>query len=159
MRSALVLAFALAFPLAADAFNLTGSWQGKYTCRAFDGTKFSFNVPGTLEITQNGTDIDLQLPFTGGADVYRGISIDATGKPEQGAVYFAHCGISDVPGTGDNNFDETGFALVKTKENGDGTFKAATTFFLATPPLEAASCKWSYKRVSTTNPNVVGCPD
>ena len=154
MRSALLLAF----PLSAQAFDLTGTWEGKYVCKGFDGGKFSFSIPGTLEITQVGNDIDLQLPFTGGADVYRGVPIEATGKPEQGAVYFAHCGISDVPGTGENGFDETGFANVKTKANGDGIFKATTTFFLLAPP-EVAGCKWKYKRVSTVNPNVPGCPN
>ena len=156
MRSALLFVLALAFPLSAHAFDLTGTWEGKYTCKGFDGEKYSFTVPGTLEITQTGTVLALALPFDGGADAYNGVGIDDTAKPLQGAAYFVHCGVTDVPGMGEGGLDETGFAKIKTKENGTGSFKATTTYYLGAP-REVATCKWSYKRIDTADPVVPSC--
>ena len=160
MRSALPLLLALATPLSAQAIDLTGTWEGKYTCKGSDGSNFSYSVPGPLEISQNGAEIRAQFPFDKGADVYAGVSIDDDRKPlDKGVAYFVHCGMSDVPGSGVNDFDETAFARATTKSNGGGKLKATTTFFIGSPPPEVSSCKWSYKRVDTVDPLVPACSE
>lgn len=156
-RSLLALAAALAFAAPAAAFDATGTWLGKQTCRGFDGQAFSFKIAeSTLEIAQTGSDLQLQVVTTQGTDVYRGVAIDTAGKPEQGSFYYVHCGTSDVPGSGADSFDETGIASVKTKDSGSGKLKALSTYFNTEP--EFAHCKWSYKRTSTTAPVVPACP-
>ena len=158
MRFAFLLVLALAFPLSAQAIDLTGTWEGKYTCKGSDGSNFSYSVPGILEITHTGTEIRAQFPFDTGEDVYAGVSIDDDKKPlEKGVAYFIHCGMTDVPGSGQNFYDETAFARATTKSNGGGTLKATTTFFVSDPPPEMSSCKWSYKRTSTADPGVPVC--
>jgi hypothetical protein len=63
MRSLLLLSLYLSLaPAAARAFDLTGTWSGRYTCKGTDGSKFGYSVPGTL-------------PFSGGNDVYNGVAI------------------------------------------------------------------------------------
>jgi hypothetical protein len=158
MRSLLLLMLALAFPLSAQAFDLTGTWEGKYTCKGSDGSNFTYSVPTILEITHVGTEIRAQFPFDMGADVYAGFSIDDDRKPlDKGVAYFIHCGMTDAPGSGENGYDETAFVRATTKSNGGGTLKGSTVFFVSDPPPEVSSCKWSYKRTSTTDPAVPSC--
>lgn len=158
MRLALLFAAVLVLPsTAARAFDLTGTWTGKYTCKGSDGVKFKFSVKGTLEITQVGDQIAMQLPFDGGADVYNAVAITDVSKPEKGSIYYVHCGMSDVPGNGVSGFDEAGFANVNAKANGKGSFKGTTAWYFTEPPPGGGNCKWTYKRTSTANPNVPGC--
>lgn len=159
MRSWLAFAVAAALAQPAAAFDLTGTWTGKQSCKGSAvGEKISFSFPSELLITQNGTDLNIHVVSDSGTDIYQSVGIDDLVKPENGAVYFVHCGTTDIPETGDE-FDENGRASVKTKEaSGTGSFKGTSTFFNIEPVV--ASCKWSYKRTSTTDPAVKGgCPD
>jgi hypothetical protein len=153
---ALVAAAALAQPAA--AFDLTGTWTGKQTCKGSSvGEKIKFSFASELLITQTGGDLVIHVVSDSGTDVYQGAAIDDLVKPQNGAVYFVHCGTTDIPETGDQ-FDENGRASVKTKEAaGTGSLKGTSTFFNNEP--EVASCKWSYKRTNATDPVVTGCPD
>jgi len=150
MRPSFALVAALALAAPAAAFDLTGTWEGKQTCGDFNGTAAKFTVPSsTIQITQVGTAI---VMLVDGADYYNGVGIDATAKPETGRTYFVHCGTSDVPGNGVDGFDETGSASVKTKDNGSGSLKGGSTFY--NNNVDVGVCKWTYKRTSTTNPNL-----
>ena len=154
--SLLPLAALLALAAPSAAFDLTGTWAGKQTCRGFDGAGFSFKIAeSTLEIAQSGNDIALQVLTSGTPDVYRGVGIDDVRNAERGQLYFVHCGTSDVPGNGVDNFDETGIASVKTRSNGSGSLRGFSTFFNTAP--EFANCKWRYKRISTAAPKVGTC--
>jgi hypothetical protein len=154
------LAFTVAAVLAqpAAAFDLTGTWTGKQTCKGSSaGQKINFSFQSELLITQTGTDLNIHVVSDSGTDIYQSVAIDDLAKPENGAVYFVHCGTTDIPETGDD-FDESGRATVKTKEaRGTGSLKGTSSFFNNEP--EVASCKWSYKRTTTTDPAVTGCPD
>jgi hypothetical protein len=151
MRLVFALAAALCLAAPAAAFDLTGTWVGKQTCGAFDGTTTKFKIPDSqLQITQVGSDIVMSVD---GMEFYNAVGIDDTANPDRGHTYFAHCGTSSVPGSGGKDFDETGSATVKVKSNGDGTLKASSTFFNNTP--EVAVCRWSYRRTSTTDPALV----
>ena len=100
----------------AAAFDLTGTWEGKQTCKGLSaGEKTSFSFPSMLRITQTGTELALKVVSDSGTDVYNGIGIDGALKPEAGEAYFVHCGTGDVPAVGEDAFDESGRAVVKTK--------------------------------------------
>jgi hypothetical protein len=158
MRPWLPLALAVAWlSQPAAAFDLTGTWVGKQTCKSADGTRFSFKIPSTLLISQNGSEIAMHVVTEGGTDVYNGVGIDLADKPEGGDAYFVHCSTSDVPGTGADAFDEAGRATVKAKETGSGSFKATSTYFNTVP--ETGTCKWSYLRTDVVDPDVDACPD
>jgi hypothetical protein len=166
MRPRLPLACALAAVLAATgtarAFDLTGTWEGRQTCRGFDGERFSFKIPSArgdvsvLHITQVGSALALRLATSDGDDVYRGIGIDALDRPEGGQVYVVKCGTDDDLSILESGFDEVGSGPVKTRANGAGTFKLLSTFLNEAPAT--AFCRWSYKRVDTADPGVPGCP-
>jgi hypothetical protein len=154
--SLLPLAALLATAVPCEALDLTGTWVGKQTCRGFDGQNFSFKLSeSTVEILQTGSDVALQVLTDAEPDVYRGVAIDDSGNSAQGGVYFVHCGTSDVPGNGVDNFDETGILSARTKSNGSGKLKGASNYFNTAP--EFAGCKWSYKRISTMPPVVGSC--
>jgi hypothetical protein len=151
--------FAFAALLAAvpcGAIDLTGTWVGKQTCRGFDGANFAFKLSeSTVEIVQTGNDVALQVLTDAEPDVYRGVAIDDVRNSAKGGVYIVHCGTSDVPGSGIDNFDETGILSAATKSNGSGKLKGASNYFNTAP--EFAGCRWSYKRISTTQPVVGSC--
>jgi len=152
----LPIAALLAAAVPCDGLDLTGTWVGKQTCRGFDGANFSFKLSeSTVEIMQTGSDIALQVLTDAAPDVYRGVAIDSVGNSDQGGLYIVHCGTSDVPGSGVDNFDETGILSAKTKSNGSGKLKGASNYFNTAP--EFAGCKWSYKRISTATPVVGAC--
>jgi hypothetical protein len=154
MRAAVLVVLALVLPLPSQAIDLTGTWEGKYVCKGFEGDPFSFTVLDNLEITQTTTELALRV----GPDVYNGVAIDDAVKPETaGAAYFVHCGTSEDPGTGLGGFDETGFAKLKTNASGGGSFKATTNAFFSETPLGAGNCKFTYKRTSATDPAVPAC--
>ena len=156
MRPWLPLALAAAcLAQPAGAFDLTGTWEGKQTCKGSDGAKFSFVFPTTLRITQTDTTFAMEVVSDSGSDFYNGIGIDSTAKPQNGEAYFVHCGTTSVPATGKEAFDETGRGIVKTKETGTGSFKGTSIFYNGEP--EVASCKWSYKLTDPADPQAVGC--
>lgn len=132
----------------AYAFDLTGHWTGKFSCKGSDGTKFSLgNKSATLAITQTGNTI---AAFAGGF-LYTGTQVPDAAKPEQGEAVLFTCATSSTTGIG-----EIGRATVKTKI---GTFKAtikATSVFATNAP-RVGSCKYTYKRIDTIDPGVGGC--
>ena len=70
------------FEASAGAVDLTGTWNGKYSCQDFDGDydKFKSNE-SVLRIVQTGTT--LVASIDGGAASYDGAVIDSTAKPAQ----------------------------------------------------------------------------
>jgi hypothetical protein len=159
MRFALVFVLALALPLSAGAVDLTGTWEGKISCKGSDGSNFSFSDPVLVQITHAGTDVRVQFPAVS-PDIYAGVSIDDTKKPDtKGVAYLIHCGMSEVPTTGQNGFGETAFLRATTKSNGGGSLKGSSVFFFfESPPLEVSACKWSLKRTDPAHPGVPACP-
>lgn len=132
----------------AYAFDLTGHWIGKFSCKGFDGTKFTLgNKSVTASVTQTGNSIALLA----GAFLYTGTQVPDAAKPEQGEAVLFTCATSGTLGLG-----EIARASVKTKV---GTFKAtlkATSVFANTIP-NVGTCKYTYKRIDTIDPGVGGC--
>jgi hypothetical protein len=138
---------------AARAFDLTGHWAGKWNCKGFDGSKFSGSEKhSTLTITQSGNTIAANIDG-GGAFFYNGTPVPDTAKPEKGEAVLLACPTANTLGSDEAEIVR---AAVKTKV---GTFKATlkgTSVFADNFP-EVGTCKYSYKRVDTTDPAVGGC--
>jgi len=149
--TAAVLLVAAASP--ARAFDLTGTWIGKWSCKGFDGAKFtSANKTSTLKITQSGNVIAADLD--NGDFHYNGGMIADGVKPEKGEAVFVSCSTDNVPLAGGES--EIIRAAVKTKL---GTFKAS---FKGLSIFESnfgdtGTCKYTFKRRDTIDPNVLGC--
>jgi hypothetical protein len=141
-----------ASPLA--AFDATGTWEGQFTCKNFNGAKTNFKMkPSTLLISQSGTAVSADID--GGSFRYNGRAMDDAKKPaEKGEIFLVQCGTDNDAGVG---FAEMVRLMVKTKAekgsfNGlsiiEGDFGSGRQF---------ATCKYKFKRTGTTNPSVPGC--
>ena len=149
---------ALALPLAAlpaAAFDLTGHWTGSWSCSEFDenGKTKESNSESTAAITSlgNGT---FRAVIDGDFD-YRGIEITDPNKPAKGEVAIALCGLNDDL----KNFPyvELGRLKVSTSESGSGSLSGTSIW--SADPSHVATCKYKYKRIDTTNPNLTySCP-
>ncbi|MCC6766277.1 MAG: hypothetical protein IT293_16580 [Deltaproteobacteria bacterium] len=154
MLAALLCCLALAVGPSAEAYDLTGTWVGKWSCKGFDGVKFtSGNKASTLRITQSGNAIAAELD--NGVYRYNGGAIPDIAKPDKGEAALVACPNDNVPLSGGES--EIMRAAVKTKAS---TFKAALK---ALSVFEDGSggvgtCKYSFKRVDPVNPNVPDCP-
>ena len=153
----LVLAvfFVTAAPLPLRAFDMTGTWVGKWSCKGFDGQKFtSGNKTSTMRVTQSGNTMAVDVD--NGDFTYNGGAIPDVVKPEKGEAVFAACPNDNLPLTGDEA--ETARLSVKTKPGAvKATVKALSIF--DSPSGEVGTCKYSYKRVDAADPNVAGCPN
>ena len=144
----LTILVAVSMTPAAYAFDLTGHWAGKFSCKGFDGTKITLgSKAATLAITQTGNTI----AALAGGFLYTGTQVPDPAKPEQGEAVLFTCATSGTTGIG-----EIGRATVKTKL---GTFKAtlkATSVFATNAP-RVGTCKYTYKRIDTIDPGVGAC--
>jgi len=163
VRIAVAFAFVGVVAHPASAFNLTGHWIGKYSCKGFDGAKFtSGNKTSTLDVTQTGATIaamiDANVSPPDGSFHYNGIAIPDDKNADKGEAILLGCHLANTPAPTNTTFDgELSRLSVKTKT---GTFKATITassiFEDATP--EVSQCKYSYKRIDTNDPGIAACP-
>jgi hypothetical protein len=152
-----ILAVLLLASTAALAFDATGSWIGQWSCKEFDGVKFtSKQKPSTLLITQSGSEVFADID--GGDYVHDGHAIDDAKKPaEKGEILLIECA-SDNDGA--NGFGEIVRAVVKANASkGTGSFSGTSVYQDAGFGFAVfGTCKYKYKRTSTTDPNLTGCP-
>jgi hypothetical protein len=149
----LALAALMLMPIPAHAFDLTGTWIGKWSCKGFDGSKFtSGNKTSTLRLTQVGNVINADLD--NGEYHYNGAALTNTAKPDLGEAVLISCGTDNVPQAGGEA--EILRAAVKTKA---GTFKASFKglSIFESDFKDVGTCKYTFKRRDTINPNVDGC--
>lgn len=140
---------------ASIASNLTGTYEGSFTCKQthLDGERDSFKqVNSVLRIAQvstyaNGAFLDVTID-----DVpYSARSIDVGGAGSgKGVGAFVFCGGGDEAFTGDTEVEKFTFKLNATK--GTGTIKKSGLFNYSE---SLGSCKGSWKRTSTSVP-VIG---
>jgi hypothetical protein len=151
--SSAVLAGAVS-PPAAHAFDLTGTWIGKWSCKGFDGAKFkSANKSSILRLTQTGNTIAADLD--NGEFHYNGAMIADNAKPEKGEAVFAACPNDNLPLAGGES--EIIRAAVKTKLTSfKATFKGTSIF--ESNFGDVGSCKYTFKRRDNLDPNVLACP-
>jgi hypothetical protein len=156
--------FVLAFGLAAHpaaALDLTGTWEGKFTCSAWDeGALFRFPQPGQiLRISQTGSEVRVEWGdpnvLTPVLIPISGVAIpDAKSPDTKGEVALADCETSADLVT---HYGELARYTVRVnREKGKGSLKGLTIY--ARPTSEVGSCKASFKLVDPADPGVGGCP-
>ena len=146
---------AVAIAPGASAFDLTGTWEGRWSCQGFDGAKFrSGNSESIVLITQTGTTLAVNMD--NGDYLYNGGAIFDTGSPDtKGEVVLTQCGTDNLPLAGADG--EILRAKAKADaEKGSGSLKGLSIFESAVPDI--ITCKYSYKRTSAANPAVPACP-
>ena len=151
------LAARAALAPAASAFDLTGTWQGRWSCQGFDGAKFrSSNGESVLLITHDPVTRVLAANMDNGDYLYNGGSIPDVNAPEtKGEVALMQCGTDNLPLAGADA--EILRAKVKVDvEKGTGSIKGLSILESSIP--DVLTCKYSYKRTDTANPNVAACP-
>jgi hypothetical protein len=147
-------------PGPALAFDLTGTWQGKASCKGLaDGETFKrskFEV--SAGVSQSGRDVNINfagLSFVTGAS---GIAVPSSKKPEKGELGFVSCGTEPEP-----IFGVTGRAKVATTPSkGTGTIKF--TAVVAGKDIgdlgvndAVFTCTGAMKRTATADPAIGGC--
>jgi hypothetical protein len=142
-----------------NAPDLTGTWTGRWSCRSFDGAKFNEKKnPSTLRITQSGGTLAAHIDGPQPPQFfYNGALISDGRKPAHKAeVVLSQCGTDNQPVAGPTEA-EIVRAQVKTKPNSaKASFVAASIFVNDGPTV--VTCRYSYKRLETTDPGVVACP-
>ena len=139
----------------AAAFDLTGVWQGKISCSGIlEGHPRKVSKsPSTMFINESD---GLRISVDGIG--YNGKEIPSLTKPTRGEVALIRCGSSPTLSGGEFS-GEFGRMKVATKpDKGTGAFRGLS---LRTDVVLASSvytCRWSYKRVSTSAPTLESCP-
>jgi hypothetical protein len=153
------LAFLLASGSVADAafaLDLTGTWQGKWSCTGSDGAKFSdANATSTMLVSQAGNS--LQVTMDGGGFHYAGGIIADTAKPEaKGQGVLVNCGTNNSAFDGPEG--ELIRITVKAKAgSSDVALKGSSIFEGNSPTPYVGSCKYSFRRTDVTDPVVPAC--
>ena len=149
----------------APAFDLTGHWAGKWSCKGFaapftrDGklvNKFtSGRSESTLVITQSGGTFGAVIDPGNGTYRYNGFSMNDVKDANKGEVVLVGCSTGNTlppPDTG----AEILRAAVKTKgDTFKASFKGVSLFADDLPEVE--TCKYTYKRIDTADPGVALC--
>jgi hypothetical protein len=143
----------------AQAFDLTGHWTGKWSCKDFDGGKFSEGVKtSTMDVTQVGGVFAIAIDANTDDFTFNGVAVPDLIKPnEKGEVSFLSCHNTPVlsasgPGV------ELIRASVKVKADGKASFTGTSIFGNNSPTV--GTCKYSYKRTAanTADPGLAACP-
>ena len=148
----------LTFGAVADAFDVTGTWEGTYKCKgSYAGEKDSYADALVAKITQSGVAVGADITFDGDLFRYSGVAVANAAKPDKGDLGIVICGSDDDLTAG--IYDELGRLSVTTKPSkGTGSIKGSS-FYTRTNPGGAYTCKWSLKRTDPADPAVgVGCP-
>jgi len=150
------LAIALALVAApAGAIDLTGTWEGTFSCKSFDGTAAPQNFKNkdsVMLIAQTDATFIAQLDEV---DHYNGAVIDdASDTTARGEAVMNHCGTDALP-----LLDSPGeIVRLKAKvdpEKGTGTLSGDSIFEM---PGLVMSCKFKFKRTNLTPNKFGGCP-
>ena len=155
LRTALVAALLTALtPMPGSALDLTGTWEGKWKCKIFAaGVKEKLAEKDSLmRITQTGNTLAIHLDAV---DRYAGVAVEDAVKPEKGEAGMVTCTTNnDLAEFG--GWDEMIHFKAKAKMNGKGVLKGRSVW--SDPGPHIATCSYKYKRTSTADPQIPGCP-
>jgi len=133
----------------AEAFNLTGEWVGTIACKAFDGTQHRLpSVGAALKITQMGTLLKLRIEDSSGVRHYNGQAIDDTAQPLRMRSVLIECRST----TSLDNYSEVVHVAATSG------FRMKAKSILRSELGDITTCRWTFQRISTTNPMATGCP-
>jgi hypothetical protein len=104
-----------------------------------------------LDITQDGTAINMRDNIFNA--YYAGRAIFDLTNQNQGEVNFVDCETTTDP----TDLGEIGRAHVSvTPGTGGGRFSATSIYY---DDDEIDTCTWIYRRIRTTDPKILGCPE
>jgi len=157
---AVLAAFVLTAEPARAALDLTGTWQGTWSCKdVSNGAVLKPKNTLTMAVTQSGDDVHAFITWNGVSswDTFQGHVQELTGKPGQGAATIITCATR----AGSNEYAEMLSATVKVSPTkakpANASFKATSTYELA-PGTVGGVCKYSLKRISLADPGIAACP-
>jgi hypothetical protein len=136
--------------------NLTGTWEGRYTCKALSNgvpvrftQKDSVGTVSVLKITHTDTALnaDLDAGFH-----YAGFAAAQVKDSTKGAATFVEC--STTPAS--NAYNEVFSVNVNTKP-AHATLKGTSVYNLSDVEI-GGICTYNYKRVDTADPGIGPCP-
>jgi len=142
----------VALATTAGAVDITGTWEGKETCKCFNNVNGKFTEKfknEEMKISQSGTDLNI-LVFDG---LFNGNVINQPNKDNKGEAAFIAC---NTDPKNNASFGEIGRAKLHTKDNGKGTFKVESLW--NTSQTQICTCKWNFKRTDTADPSIADCP-
>ena len=149
----LALAASLALGAPAAAFDLSGTWTGKVTCRGtFDGAPQATTSTSTLLVDDGGSTLDLAVDGVH----FSAASYPAAGHEQKGEIAVIRC---DTNSTRSADFGgEFGRLRVATNPS-KGTGSIAGTSFKASVLVASSvfTCHWAFKRISTAPVTLQGC--
>ena len=140
----------------AAALELAGVWEGKMSCKGIlEGhPRKVTKSPSTMFINETAGGLHLSVDGIG----YNGKEIPSLTKPTRGEVALIRCGSSPTLSGGEFSGEFARIKVATKPEKGTGSFKGTS---LRTDVVLASSvytCRWSYKRVSTSAPTLESCP-
>ena len=144
----------------AFGFDVTGSWEGKASCKGFaDGQKFALKVDVAATVSQSGADLNLEFAGLSFVAHASGVAIPDAKKPEKGELGFVSCGTVPEPVSGVVGRGKVATAVGKTK----ATIKFVTIVADKNLPELGISagtftCTGTLKRTQTVDPGVLDCP-
>jgi hypothetical protein len=140
--------------------NLTGTWEGKYTCKVLqNGVPIKFtnmDSVGTpisiLKITHTATALNAGLDA---GFHYAGFAAAQVNDSTKGAATFVEC--STTPAS--NAYNEMLSVTVNTKP-AHATLKGIDVYNLSNLSDQEIGgiCRYNYKRVDTADPGIGPCP-
>ena len=133
-------------------YDLTGDWTGKITCNVFaGGVKQKIVLTPTMHVSQIGQNIGVEIELGLGSKRYAGLANPDAKKPEQkGETALILCGTDNVLGA--TSPDEIGRMSVSAKPGKVKASLKGLSFYSDVD--DHGTCKWSMKRISTTDPGV-----
>ena len=132
----------------AVAFDLTGHWEGSWTCSGFDAghkTKDS-NREATIAITDFGNGV---LAVRLDNDPWLGIAVYDANDTDRGEIALMHCG-------SDANLESGGYtemARFRVSTSGERGSLSGISLYSASS-LHVATCQYRLTRVDTVNPGL-----
>ncbi len=137
----------------AFAFDIDGTWAGKISCKGiFGGEPQTVTLSPNLLIDDSG---ELQLSVDGVH--YAGLAFFAAAKPDKGELALVRCGTTAVRSS-DQFGGEFGRLKVSTKRSSGAGSLSGTTYRASVLFANSLyTCKWSFKRTSTSHPTLAGC--
>lgn len=135
----------------ARGFNLTGEWMGTVACKTFDGTQRRLPSLGTtMRITQSGTQFGVRTEDSSSVKQYNGQAIEDVGQPLRMRAVLIECrSTTDL-----DNYSE----VVHLIGNAGAKLSLRGKSILRNQSGDIGTCRWTFQRVSSTNPVVPGCP-
>jgi hypothetical protein len=133
----------------AGALNLEGTWEGKWTCDGFDGTKVKSSLAGSVLLVR-----DFNVDRDGGTLYQQRIVPDANDPDRKGETVMVLCTTDENP-TNARPGEMIRFKAKVDPVKGTGTLKGTSTYENALGTV--FSCKYSYKLVEPGQPPVSAC--